>query len=116
MTALDVLIRTREDETRMLGMIGRQVRQMLQTKRLSAQGIRSADEIARAIGVQSFVARNYLRWNTRYSEEDLAAAAERCAAAEEEIKTGRTAAVYGEAFDEGLLYFSAGIGAFDREI
>jgi DNA polymerase-3 subunit delta len=90
MTALDVLIRTREDETRMLGMIGRQVRQMLQTKRLSAQGIRSADEIARAIGVQSFVARNYLRWNTRYSEEDLAGAAERCAAAEEEIKTGRT--------------------------
>lgn len=77
-----------EPPLRLLGMIARQYRLLIQAKALQAQGARPP-EIARALNVADWTAPKLLNQASRQSFARLEQAMERIAAADEAIKTGK---------------------------
>jgi DNA polymerase-3 subunit delta len=77
-----------EPPLRLLGMIGRQYRLLIQAKALQAEGAKSA-EIAKALNVQDWTVPKLLAQAGRQSFARLQTALERVLAADEVIKTGK---------------------------
>ena len=77
-----------EQPLRLIGMIARQYRLLLQAKALQAQGARPPD-IARAINVADWTVPRLLNQANRQSFARLERAMERILAADEAIKTGK---------------------------
>ena len=82
------LLALREPPLRILALLARQYNQMLMAKMLASERTEPG-EIAKLTGAPPFAVKNYLRAVRNIPEEDLKAALERCAAAEEDIKSGR---------------------------
>lgn len=82
------LLALKEPPMRILFLIARQFNHLLQTKELVSNGFDQA-RIAAKIGVQSFVARNYITYARAYTLETLRNAVEECVQMEECVKTGR---------------------------
>ncbi len=77
-----------EPPLRLLSMIGRQYRLLIQAKALQAEGTRPSD-IARALNVQDWMASKLLAQASRHSFARLQRAMECVLAADEAIKTGK---------------------------
>ena len=77
-----------EPPLRLLGMIARHYRQLLQLKALQAQGVR-APEIARTLGIFEWKMAGLVNQANRHSFARLEQAMEHILAADESIKTGR---------------------------
>lgn len=89
--ALDLyydLLALKEPPMRILFLLARQFNMLLQTKELVRLGY-DRKGIGEKLGVQGFAARNYMAFAEKYSADRLRKAVEDCAAAEEEVKTGR---------------------------
>lgn len=78
-----------EPPLRLLGMIARHYRQLIQLKALQAQGMRNA-EIARTLGIFEWKVPGLVNQANRHSFARLEQAMERILAADESIKTGKT--------------------------
>lgn len=70
-----------------LSMLSRQYNLMLQAKELKKRGVPDR-EIASKIGVPPFVVSKYLSQASKYKSSDLRNALERCAQADQDVKTG----------------------------
>ena len=77
-----------EPPLRLLGMIARHYRQLIQLKALQAQGVR-ATEIARTLGIFEWKMAGLVSQANRHSFARLEQAMERILAADESIKTGK---------------------------
>mgnify|MGYP000847067881 FL=1 len=77
-----------EPPLRLLGMIARHYRQLIQLKALQAQGVRTPD-IARTLGIFEWKMTGLVNQANRHSFARLQQAMERILAADESIKTGR---------------------------
>ncbi|MDO4272781.1 MAG: DNA polymerase III subunit delta [Eubacteriales bacterium] len=89
--ALDLyydLLTLREPPMRILFLLAKQFRQLLLTKKMSAEGA-SQNDIASRLGVPSFVVRNIASCARSYSTETLEQAVADFVDAEEAVKTGR---------------------------
>ena len=89
--ALDLyydLLALKEPPMRILFLIARQFRQLLQVKELAGEGMDQAG-IAAALGIQGFVVRNCLGLARNYTQEMLKQAEEDFTQAEEDVKTGK---------------------------
>lgn len=82
------LLALKEPPMRILFLLARQFNLLLQVKELGAAGT-SQNEIAKRVGLQSFVVRNYMNYARHYSVEQLKQAVEDFASSEEAVKTGR---------------------------
>lgn len=88
--ALDLyydLLALKEPPMRILYLLARQFNQMMQVKELEKEGYDQA-AIAKRLGIQPFVVRNYKNISGRYSIEQLKTAVEKCTDTEEKVKTG----------------------------
>lgn len=81
------LIAEKEPPMRILFMVARQFNLILQAKDLSARGM-SKDQIASAMGVQSFIASKSINQSRNFSMAELKAALEESVKTEEMIKKG----------------------------
>lgn len=89
--ALDLyedLLALREPPMRILYLLARQFRQLLQTKEMLEEG-KGQQEIGKTLGVPGFAARNYVSCVRDYEKERLKKAVEDLTEAEEDVKTGR---------------------------
>lgn len=89
--ALDLyedLLALREPPMRILYLLARQFRQLMETKEMLEEG-KGQQEIGRTLGVPGFVARNYVNCVKGYERAQLRQAVEDLASAEEDVKTGR---------------------------
>lgn len=89
--ALDLyydLLALKEPPMRILFLLARQYQQMLLAKTLLGQGY-DQQQIAKKMGMQSFIVRNYCNYSRKYSIEELRQAVEDFVDAEEQVKTGR---------------------------
>lgn len=89
--ALDLyedLLALREPPMRILYLLARQFRQLMQTKEMLEEG-KGQQEISRILGVPGFAARNYVKCVKSYGKEELRQAVEDLTSAEEDVKTGR---------------------------
>lgn len=89
--ALDLyydLLTLKEPPMRILFLIARQFRLLLQVRELASEGC-DPSLIARRTGLQPFVVRNYLPIARKYEKDALRQAMEECAVMEEAVKTGR---------------------------
>jgi DNA polymerase-3 subunit delta len=77
-----------EQPLRLLGMIARQHRLIIQAKALQAQGVKPP-EIARELNVQEWTAPKLINQANRHTFARLERAMERILAADEAIKTGK---------------------------
>ena len=68
-------------------MLARQYNLMLQAKELKKRGVPDR-EIASKIGVPPFVVSKYLSQASKYKSSELRNALERCAQADQDVKTG----------------------------
>ncbi len=82
------LLALKEPPMRILFLLTRQYRQLLQVKDLMKQGHDRA-RIAKSVGVPSFAAGKYMDLCRQYSEEQLRSILEDAAELEESVKTGR---------------------------
>lgn len=73
---------------RILYLLARQFRQLMQTKEMLKEG-RGQQEISKTLGIPSFAAKNCIRCAQGYPDGELRRAAEDFACAEEDVKTGR---------------------------
>lgn len=78
-----------EPPLRLLGMIARQYRLLIQAKSLQAQGTRP-DEIARQLGLPDWTVQKLLKQASRHNFSRLERSMESILAADESIKTGRS--------------------------
>ena len=88
------LLALKEPPMRILFLMSRQFNLTLQAKELSAIG-HNQNEMAKKMGVQSFVVRNYLQFSRAYSSEQLVGALEEFVSTEEDVKNGRLNDVIG---------------------
>lgn len=89
--ALDLyedLLALREPPMRILYLLARQFRHLMQTKEMLEEG-KDPQEIGKILGVPSFAARNYANCAKRYGIGELRQAVEDFTNAEEDVKTGR---------------------------
>lgn len=89
--ALDLyedLLALREPPMRILYLMARQFRQLMQTKEMLEEG-KGQQEIGRTLGIPGFAVRRYVDCVKRYDKEELRRAVEDLAGAEEAVKTGR---------------------------
>ncbi len=89
--ALDLyedLLALKEPPMRILYLLARQFRQLMQTKEMLKEG-RGQQEISKTLGIPSFAAKNCIRCAQGYPDGELRRAAEDFACAEEDVKTGR---------------------------
>ena len=89
--ALDLyedLLALREPPMRILYLLARQFRQLMQTKEMLEEG-KGQQEISKTLGVPSFAVRNYVSCVRDYEKERLKKAVEDLTEAEEDVKTGR---------------------------
>ncbi|MDO4648689.1 MAG: DNA polymerase III subunit delta [Eubacteriales bacterium] len=84
----DDLLALKEPPMRILFLLSKQFRQMLETKQMAYSGM-SEREIASALGVQPFVVRGLSSCAKKFTGEELMNATEDFAEAEEAVKTGR---------------------------
>ena len=82
------LLALKEPPMRILFLMSRQFNLTLQAKELSESGY-NHNEMARKMGVQSFVVRNYQNFARQYSSRQLKKALEEFIATEEDVKNGR---------------------------
>ena len=82
------LIALREPPMRILFLIARQFNQLLVVKELAAAG-KGRDEIAKKAGLQPFVAGRAMSQGKSFHMAELRSCLEKCAEAEEAVKTGR---------------------------
>ena len=82
------LLALKEPPMRILFLMSRQFNMMLQAKELSAMGYSQGD-MAKKMGVQSFVVRNYQNFARSYSSKQLINALEEFISTEEDVKNGR---------------------------
>lgn len=80
----------KEPPMRILFLIARQFNQLLTVKELALQG-KGKDEIAKKAGLQPFVAGRVMAQGKSFRMEELRSCLEKCAEAEEAVKTGRLA-------------------------
>jgi DNA polymerase III, delta subunit len=85
---LNELIRQREEPVKIVALLARQFRLILQAKELSERGF-SAQEMAAQIGVPPFVAKRVVQQAARYSFAQLSAMLERLAELDYRMKTGK---------------------------
>lgn len=81
------LLALKEPPMRILYLLARQFRQLMETKEMLMEG-KGQQEIGAALGVPSFAARNYIKCAKGYGAEDLKKAVGDFAEAEEAVKTG----------------------------
>lgn len=89
--ALDLyedLLALKEPPMRILYLLARQFRHLMQTKIMLSEG-KDRQEISRALGVPGFAVRNYINCAGKYEAKELRNAVEDFTNAEEEVKTGR---------------------------
>ena len=89
--ALDLyydLLALKEPPMRILFLITRQFNLLMQVKELRNQGF-DTQALAPKIGLQSFIARNYVRQAESFTLERLKEAVNDCVGAEEAVKTGQ---------------------------
>ena len=89
--ALDLyedLLALREPPMRILYLLARQFRQLMQTKEMLEEG-NGQQEISKTLGIPGFVARNYVNCVKGYEKDRLRQAVEDLTSAEEDVKTGR---------------------------
>lgn len=89
--ALDLyedLLALREPPMRILYLLARQFRQLMQTKEMLEEG-KGQQEISKTLGIPGFVARNYVNCVKGYEKDRLRQAVEDLTSAEEDVKTGR---------------------------
>ncbi len=84
------LLALKEPPMRILFLLARQFRYLLQVKEMTQEGI-SQKEIAAKTGLQGFVVRNYAEYARSYSARELKEAVNDFLQAEEDVKTGRLA-------------------------
>lgn len=84
----DDLLALKEAPMKILYLIMRQFRILLQVKELSRKGYAGAD-LAKKIGVPGFALRKYIAQEKSFTREQILASLEDGAAAEEDVKTGR---------------------------
>ncbi len=82
------LLALKEPPMRILFLLARQFRQLLQVKELSQEGL-DQSAIASKLGIQGFVARNCSNLARSYTKEALEQAVEDFTQAEEDVKTGK---------------------------
>lgn len=82
------LLTLREPPMRILFLLAKQFRQLLLTKKLTAEGI-SGQELSSRLGVPSFVVRNLSSCARAYTVEELEGAVKDFVDAEEAVKTGQ---------------------------
>lgn len=89
--ALDLyedLLALKEPPMRILYLLARQFRHLMQTKEMLEEG-KGPQEIGKTLGVPEFAARNYVNCAKRYRIGELRQAVEDFTNAEEDVKTGR---------------------------
>lgn len=89
--ALDLyedLLALKEPPMRILYLLARQFRHLMQTKEMLEEG-KGPQEIGKTLGVPEFAARNYVNCAKRYRIGELKQAVEDFTDAEEDVKTGR---------------------------
>ncbi|MGI6010641.1 MAG: DNA polymerase III subunit delta [Ruminococcus sp.] len=84
------LLELKEPPMRILFLLARQFRYLLQVKELTEEGVNQKD-IAAKTGLQGFVVRNYMEYARGYSAGELKGAVNDFLQAEEDVKTGRLA-------------------------
>lgn len=82
------LLALKEPPMRILFLIARQFNLLFQVKELLEQGY-DINTIASKTGLQSFIARNYVRQAGAFTKEKLKAAVQDCVDSEEAVKTGQ---------------------------
>ncbi len=82
------LMALREPPMRILFLIARQFNQLLVVKELALAG-KGKDEIAKKAGIQPFIAARAMSQGKNFRMEELRSCLEKCAGAEEDVKTGR---------------------------
>ena len=82
------LLALKEPPMRILFLMSRQFNLILQAKELSEDGVNSV-EMAKKMGVQSFVVRNYQNFARQYNARQLRVALEEFVSTEEDVKNGR---------------------------
>ena len=82
------LLALKEPPMRILALLGRHFNQLLTVKQLRAKGLRP-DEIAGRMESRDFIVRKLLNQASDFDERLLRRAVEACAAADEDVKTGR---------------------------
>jgi DNA polymerase III, delta subunit len=82
------LLSLKEPPMRILFLMSRQFNLILQAKELAESGY-SPNDMARKMGVQSFVVRNYQNFARQYQRQQLRAALEEFVSTEEDVKSGR---------------------------
>jgi len=82
------LLALKEPPMRILYLITRQFNLLMQAKELRLQGFNTGD-IAAKMGIQGFIARNYVRQIEFFSQDILKNAVRDCIETEEAVKTGR---------------------------
>ncbi len=82
------LLALKEPPMRILYLLARQFRHLMQTKEMLEEG-KGQQEIGQILGVPSFAARNYAHCAKRYRLGELKKAVEDFTDAEEDVKTGR---------------------------
>lgn len=108
--ALDLyedLLALREPPMRILYLLARQFRQLLQTKEMLEEG-KGQQEIGKTLGIPGFAAKNCIKCVKGYKATELREAVEDFTSAEEDVKTGKL----GDVLSVELLivkYSSAGI-------
>lgn len=89
--ALDLyydLLALKEPPMRILYLITRQFNLLMQVKELREQGF-DQGAIAKTLGMQSFIVRNYVRQSEHFTLEQLRNALQECVETEEAVKTGK---------------------------
>jgi len=81
------LLALKEPPMRILFMVGKSIRQLLQTKQLARLGM-SADAIAKQLSVRPFVSKKLLAQSRRFTEEQLTAYEKTCLEMEHAVKRG----------------------------
>lgn len=88
------LLALKEPPMRILYLITRQFNLLMQVKQLKQQGF-DLNGIAGKLGMQSFIARNYLGQSDKFTLENLKEAVRDCVSTEESVKTGHMGDVMG---------------------
>ena len=89
--ALDLyydLLALKEPPMRILYLLSRQFNQIRQVKELTEEGY-DQNSIAKGLGIQPFVVRNYITCGRNYSIGQLREAVEACTQTETRVKTGQ---------------------------
>lgn len=82
------LLALKEPPMRILFLLARQFRHLMQTKEMLSEG-KGQQEISKALGVPGFAVKNYISCARGYEMKELRNAVEDFTSAEEDVKTGR---------------------------